>query len=302
MSQPVATSAILLVTGMSGAGKSTVLKTLEDLGWEVVDNLPLALLEALLAAPVERRRSAAAPLAVGIDSRTRGFDAGPHRQTDQGAARRPADATCRHCSSTARAPSSNAAIPRPGAAIRWPLDRPATDGIARERELTGAAAALGRTCHRHHRLQQPTSCSRRCASASAATGWDEPMLTSCRSASPAACRATPTWCSTCASCAIRIGMDELRPGTGLDPTCRDYIAGDPAYEATRSRQIEDTAARAAPALSRRRKILCHHRFRLHRRTPPVGPCRRTCRETVARGGFFAHGDPPRPRLAAAGRA
>ena len=34
---------ILLVTGLSGAGKSTVLKTLEDLGWEVVDNLPLSL-------------------------------------------------------------------------------------------------------------------------------------------------------------------------------------------------------------------------------------------------------------------
>ena len=36
---------LLLVTGLSGAGKSTVLKVLEDLGWEVVDNLPLALLD-----------------------------------------------------------------------------------------------------------------------------------------------------------------------------------------------------------------------------------------------------------------
>ncbi|MGO8609962.1 RNase adapter RapZ, partial [Rhizobium johnstonii] len=36
---------ILLVTGLSGAGKSTVLRTLEDLGWEVVDNLPLLLLD-----------------------------------------------------------------------------------------------------------------------------------------------------------------------------------------------------------------------------------------------------------------
>ena len=40
---------ILIVTGLSGAGKSTVLKTLEDLGWETVDNLPLALLDRLLA-------------------------------------------------------------------------------------------------------------------------------------------------------------------------------------------------------------------------------------------------------------
>jgi UPF0042 nucleotide-binding protein len=62
---------ILLVTGLSGAGKSTVLKTLEDLGWEVVDNLPLSLLNRLLSAPGEEERS----LAVGLDSRTRGFDA-----------------------------------------------------------------------------------------------------------------------------------------------------------------------------------------------------------------------------------
>ena len=35
------TNKILLVTGLSGAGKSTVLKTLEDLGWEAVDNFPI---------------------------------------------------------------------------------------------------------------------------------------------------------------------------------------------------------------------------------------------------------------------
>jgi UPF0042 nucleotide-binding protein len=34
---------------MSGAGKSTTLKTLEDHGWEVVDNLPLLLLDRLLS-------------------------------------------------------------------------------------------------------------------------------------------------------------------------------------------------------------------------------------------------------------
>lgn len=38
---------ILIVTGMSGAGRSTVAHALEDLGWYVVDNLPPALLPAL---------------------------------------------------------------------------------------------------------------------------------------------------------------------------------------------------------------------------------------------------------------
>ena len=66
---------ILLVTGMSGAGKSTALKTLEDLGWEVVDNLPFSLLDRLLATRPSEGSSGARPLALGIDSRTRDFKA-----------------------------------------------------------------------------------------------------------------------------------------------------------------------------------------------------------------------------------
>ncbi|MDE2042538.1 MAG: RNase adapter RapZ [Alphaproteobacteria bacterium] len=60
---------------MSGAGKSTALNALEDMGWEVIDNLPLGLLERLLDTQVAQGVSADRPLAMGIDSRTRGFDA-----------------------------------------------------------------------------------------------------------------------------------------------------------------------------------------------------------------------------------
>ena len=66
---------ILLITGMSGAGKSTALKTLEDIGWEAVDNLPFSLLERLLATEPPEGAEASRPLALGIDSRTRGFAA-----------------------------------------------------------------------------------------------------------------------------------------------------------------------------------------------------------------------------------
>ena len=67
---------ILLVTGLSGAGKSTALRTLEDIGWEVVDNLPLSLLEPLLSTPLpEIAAKRQRPLAIGIDSRTRDFRA-----------------------------------------------------------------------------------------------------------------------------------------------------------------------------------------------------------------------------------
>lgn len=64
---------ILLVTGMLGAGKSTALRELEDLGWEAIDNFPIRLLKRLIAAEAEEDPAIAAPLAIGFDSRTRGF-------------------------------------------------------------------------------------------------------------------------------------------------------------------------------------------------------------------------------------
>ncbi|HEX6979131.1 MAG TPA: RNase adapter RapZ [Alphaproteobacteria bacterium] len=63
---------IVLVTGMSGAGKTSALKALEDAGYEAVDNLPLSLLESL----VRPGDSAGRPIAIGIDTRTRDFGTG----------------------------------------------------------------------------------------------------------------------------------------------------------------------------------------------------------------------------------
>lgn len=64
---------VLLVTGMSGAGRSTALKALEDIGYEAVDNLPLSLLADLVDGSGGRRR----PLAIGVDIRTRDFAVPP---------------------------------------------------------------------------------------------------------------------------------------------------------------------------------------------------------------------------------
>jgi len=59
---------LVILTGMSGAGKSSALAALEDLGYEAVDNLPLALLDGMVAGGILDK-----PLAVVIDVRTRGF-------------------------------------------------------------------------------------------------------------------------------------------------------------------------------------------------------------------------------------
>lgn len=66
-----APSRIVVVTGISGAGKSAALKALEDAGFETVDNLPLALLDAV----VSKGDGSQGSVAIGIDIRTRDFDA-----------------------------------------------------------------------------------------------------------------------------------------------------------------------------------------------------------------------------------
>ncbi len=59
---------IVLVTGPSGAGRSTAIRVLEDLGFEAIDNLPMGLLLHLLEGPENDR-----PMALGIDARNREF-------------------------------------------------------------------------------------------------------------------------------------------------------------------------------------------------------------------------------------
>ena len=65
---------VLFVTGLSGAGKTTALKTLEDVGWEVIDNFPIRLFEELVHLPRPQAGEAGSmPVAIGFDTRTRGF-------------------------------------------------------------------------------------------------------------------------------------------------------------------------------------------------------------------------------------
>lgn len=126
---------ILLVTGMSGAGKSTVLKTLEDLGWEVVDNLPLLLLDRLLATALpEGSVDDDRPLAIGIGAMTRGFDAEKIVQRIKQLRE-----VHGHDIGTLFLDCNGAELERRYSETRrrHPLaqDRPASDGISREREL-----------------------------------------------------------------------------------------------------------------------------------------------------------------------
>lgn len=61
---------VVLVSGLSGAGRSSILRALEDVGFEAIDNPPTEVIEHLVAgAPPEPGRR----LAIGVDVRSRGF-------------------------------------------------------------------------------------------------------------------------------------------------------------------------------------------------------------------------------------
>ena len=121
---------LLLVTGMSGAGKSTVLDALEDMGWEVVDNLPADLVQEFVYGGGPRT----ANVAIGMDVRSRGFNPetlGEFIHSIEGVEPQLLYLDCSGGELIRRYDETRR---------RHPLapDRPAEDGIARERQLTWA--------------------------------------------------------------------------------------------------------------------------------------------------------------------
>jgi UPF0042 nucleotide-binding protein len=228
---------------MSGAGKSTALRTLEDLGWEVVDNLPLSLLEHLLSTPpskgVGRGRR---PLAIGIDTRTRDFDAEKIVGQIKALARDhdfPIETLYIDCA------GSELLRRYSETRRRHPLapDRPATDGIAAERGLMEPLRRwsdhiIDTTDTELPGLQQQIR--ERFASSShglnvhiLSFGFARGLPRNADSVFDLRFLKNPHW------------VDALRPLTGLDRQVGDYIATDEGYEAAIGK-IEDLLVTLLP--------------------------------------------------------
>jgi UPF0042 nucleotide-binding protein len=214
----------VVVTGLSGSGKSTALRVLEDLGFYCVDNLPVALLRDFVHG--EREAGRKAPIAVGMDARSRGFDAerlpGILRSVE-GVRPEILYLDCSGAELIRRYDETRR---------RHPLaaDRPAEDGIARERGITArlrqaADSILDTTDLTPAELREELR--RRYGE-----DRDQPVVTIASFGYARGVSRTadvmfdmrfidnPHW------------VDALRPLTGLDREVRDHCAKDPAWGRT----------------------------------------------------------------------
>ena len=220
---------ILLITGVSGAGKTTVLKTLEDLGWETVDNFPIKLAAQLLKIPASGGEDGPnIPLALGFDSRTRGFDAEALIQQIKALQTQPnleimtlfldcagLEIERRYAETRRRHPMAQ--------------DRPAMDGVAIDRNLMEPFRRWAETVVDTSKL----------------SAYDLQQVIRERFTSATTPHATITVTSFGFSRGVPHNADlvfdlrflrnphwdsDLRPMTGMDASVAEYVAADPKYD------------------------------------------------------------------------
>jgi UPF0042 nucleotide-binding protein len=204
---------------MSGAGKSSVLDSLEDRGWDTVDNLPADLLHSFVHGGDQCRT---VPVAIGMDVRSRGFD--------------PSELPKRIAAIDGVEPeilfldcSSAELIRRYDKTRRLhPLahDRPAEDGIARERTMLAplrraADSIIDTTDLTPSELREELR--RRFGTV------NEPVLTIVSFGFGHGISRTADLVFDMRFLANPHWVDELRPMTGEDQPVRDYIGEDPAW-------------------------------------------------------------------------
>lgn len=249
---------ILLVTGVLGAGKTTALRTFEDMGWEAIDNFPIRLLDRLLETePGSARLEAGAPLAIGFDTRTRGFDPMKIIERVDALADRP-DLSI----STLFLDCGGAELERRfnETRRRHPMsaDKPATAGIAAERELLDplrrwADVVLSTTDFTSNDLQQAIR---------GQFGSEAPGRSTLTISSFGFSRGTPPLADLVFDMRFLANphwVDDLRPMTGKDAAVGDYIRQDTAFDEAFAR-IRDLLLLLLPRFEAQGKAYVHVAF------------------------------------------
>jgi UPF0042 nucleotide-binding protein len=213
---------VVFVTGPSGAGRTTAINALEDLGFEAIDNLPLSLLPRLLEGPSPER-----PMALGTDARNRDFSAKRLLEEYERLSATPgleADLLYLDCEPlTLQRRYSETRRRHPLA----PDDDPA-NGIARELDLLGplrrrASVLVDTTTLSPHELRNEMG--RLFAQRDGAKLSLTVTSFSYR-------RGLPTGADLVFDCRFLRNPHwepELRPLDGRDPAVRDYIEADPRF-------------------------------------------------------------------------
>lgn len=258
MSAESAPQRILLVTGLLGAGKTTALRTLEDLGWEAIDNFPIRLLDRLLETePGSARIETGGPMAIGFDTRTRGFD--PARTID----------LVKKLSQRSDLQITTLFLDCAGTELerrynetrrRHPMseDKPAATGIMAERELLEplrrwADVVISTTNFTSNDLQ---------AAIRAQFGTLTPAGPTLTISSFGFSRGTPPLADLVFDMRFLANphwVDELRPQTGQQAAVGDYIRADPAFAEAFAR-IRDLLLLLLPRYQEQGKAYVHVAF------------------------------------------
>jgi UPF0042 nucleotide-binding protein len=216
---------VVLLSGMSGAGLSTALKSFEDLGYEAVDNLRLGMIPTLIEDSARTGR----PLAVAVDTRNASFSVDDLLRMDETLSEKPeldVKLLFLDCSDEALQQRFTETRRRHPLAI----DRPVTDGIKREREMLwrlrdGADHVIDTSLLSLHELRRQIVGHYRPDNAAGLTIFITSF--SYRHGVPreadlvfdARFLTNPHW------------QEKLRPLTGRDPEVAAYIRRDPDYPA-----------------------------------------------------------------------
>jgi len=223
---------LVVVTGMTGAGRSTAAKELEDLGYYVIDNLPPGLLKDVVRL-VDESKGPAQPVALVIDVRSGAF-------FDSLAANLAQGGTGRHATLVFLEASDEVLVRRQEAARRpHPLqgDGRLLDGLQREREVLAglrgdADLVIDTSDFNVHQLTDriadefgtPLTVRLKVSVVSFGFKYGIPVDTDFMA--DMRFLPNPHW------------IPELRPRTGLDPEVAEYVLGQPGATEFVERWVE----------------------------------------------------------------